>query len=146
MNHRVVHKRLQEMTENLAILEEFKSLSFAQFAADPKIYKLAERCFQLCIECIIDIAHYLISQRKWEQPLDNTEAILILGANGVLDEFFSQSIAGMAGFRNILVHGYLSIDRTIVYENLRRLEDFHTFQAQVLAYLNQQSSSADEHA
>lgn len=31
-------------------------------------------------------------------------------------------------------------------ENLAILEEFHTFQAQVLAYLNQQSSSANEHA
>lgn len=30
-------------------------------------------------------------------------------------------------------------------ENLAILEDFHTFQAQVLAYLNQQSPSANEH-
>ncbi len=45
MNHRVVHKRLREIEENLAILEEFRELSIEQFAKDPKIYKLAERCF-----------------------------------------------------------------------------------------------------
>ena len=61
MNHHVVFTRFGEMDENLKILEEFKAIAFAEFAGDPKIYKLTECCCQLCIECIIDIAHYLIA-------------------------------------------------------------------------------------
>jgi uncharacterized protein YutE (UPF0331/DUF86 family) len=127
------------MNENLKILEEFKGISFAEFAGDPKIYKLAERCFQLCIECIIDIAHYLIAQNQWEQPLNTKEAIMSLGDHGVLPELFAESIAGMAGFRNILVHGYTRIDRAIVYDNLKKLEDFRDFQKYILNYLDQQA-------
>ena len=139
MNQHVVFTRFNEMDENLKILEEFKAISFGEFAGDPKIYKLAERCFQLCIECIIDIAHYLIAQNQWEQPLNTKEAIMSLGDHGVLPELFAESIAGMAGFRNILVHGYTRIDRAIVYDNLKKLEDFRDFQKYILKYLDQQA-------
>lgn len=90
MNHHVVFTRFNEMDENLKILEEFKTIAFAEFAGDPKIYKLAERCLQLCIECIIDIAHYLIAQNQWEQPLNTKEAIMALGDHGVLAELFAE--------------------------------------------------------
>lgn len=36
MNHHVVFTRFNEMNENLMILEEFKDLSFAEFAGTPK--------------------------------------------------------------------------------------------------------------
>jgi len=139
MNHHVVFTRFTEMSENLKILEEFKAISFAEFARDPKIYKLAERCFQLCIECIIDIAHYLIAQNQWEQPVNTKEAILALGDHEVLPELFAESIAGMAGFRNILVHGYTRIDRAIVYDHLKKLEDFQGFQKYILEHLDKQA-------
>jgi uncharacterized protein YutE (UPF0331/DUF86 family) len=139
MNHHVVFTRFNEMNENLKILEEFKAISFAEFAGDPKIYKLAERCLQLCIECIIDIAHYLIAQNQWEQPLNTKEAILALGDHNVLPELFADSIAGLAGFRNILVHGYTRIDRAIVYDNLKKLDDFRDFQKYILDYLDKQA-------
>ena len=138
MNHHVVFTRFNEMSENLKILEEFKAFSFAEFAGDPKIYKLSERCFQLCIECIIDIAHYLIAQNQWEQPVNTKEAILALGDHDVLPELFAESIAGMVGFRNILVHGYIRIDRAIIYAHLKKLEDFRDFQKYILKYLDKQ--------
>jgi len=58
----------------------------------------------------------------------------------VLEDFFAQSLAGMAGFRNILVPGQQSIERVIVYDQLKRLDDFRSFQKQVLEYLNKPSS------
>lgn len=93
---------------------------------------------------MIDIANYLISRNKWEAPLDAREAILTLGDHDVLDDLFAAKIAGLAGFRNILVHGYLSIDRAIVHHHLKRLEDFRLFQKQILEYLNKPSSPSSD--
>lgn len=42
----------------------------------------------------------------------------------------------MAGFRNILVHGYIRVDEDRVAQVLRdRLGDFEEFSSHVLAYL-----------
>ena len=39
------------------------------------------------------------------------------------------------GFRNILVHDYLEVDPKIVYENLKRINDFNKFAKHVLTWL-----------
>ena len=55
------------------------------------------------------------------------EAILIMGELGVLPVDFSQHLAPIAGFRNILVHEYISVDWDQVYKHLQRLEDLDRF-------------------
>jgi uncharacterized protein YutE (UPF0331/DUF86 family) len=43
----------------------------------------------------------------------------------------------VAGFRNVLVHGYLEVDAALVHRVLNeRLDDFATFAAHVNAYLS----------
>ena len=82
------------------------------------------------------IAQYLIAENQWEQPASSREAILALGAHEVIPELFADEISGMAGFRNILVHGYISIDRAIVYQSLDKLDDLRDFQKYILEYLD----------
>ena len=49
----------------------------------------------------------------------------LLAQNQHLDESSAEKWIQMIGFRNILVHEYLDIDREIVYDVLQeRLEDF----------------------
>lgn len=132
MNTKVIMDRLSEIEENLIILEENKNVPIEKFISDAHIYKLAERCLQICIECILDIANYIIAQNNWPRPKNDSEAIIILGSNEVIPSNFAESIVGMANFRNILVHGYLKIDRSIVYRYLHRAEDFRKFQKYIL--------------
>lgn len=61
------------------------------------------------------------------KPTDYYEAILIMGELGVLPVDFSQHLAPIAGFRNILVHEYISVDWDQVYKHLQRLEDLDRF-------------------
>lgn len=139
METKVVMERLSEMEENLAILEENKDISLDKFISDPHIYKLVERCLQICIECILDIANYMIAQNNWPRPKNDSEAIIILGSYAVIPKDFASSIVGMANFRNILVHGYLKIDRGTVYKYLQRIEDFRKFQKYILENIQKKS-------
>jgi len=140
INQKVITTRLAEISENLAILEEMKAVPLEKFIKQPKTYKLAERCFQLGIECVIDIAHYLLSQKGWEHPAGSTEAILQMARHRVFPLAFARSIAGMVNFRDILLHAYLKIDRRIVYEYLQRLEDLRTFQKHIMKFLQKKAA------
>lgn len=65
-------------------------------------------------------------------PDSYREGVIVLGRLGVLSEEFAERIAGMAGFRNILVHDYLDVDLGIVKQLLdERLDDFRKFGQQV---------------
>ena len=135
INAQVIQDRLQEMDENLGLLAELKDIDQHKFRSEPKIYKLAERCLELSIECLLDVCHYIIANNNWTRPRDNAEAIITLGEKEVIPLKFAKSIVGMANLRNILVHGYLKIDRTLLYENIQKLDDFREFQKYILAYL-----------
>lgn len=139
INPQIIQDRLQEMDENLSLLAELKDIDRHKFQSDPKIYKLAERCLELCIECLLDICHYIIANNNWPRPKDNAEAIIILGEKEVIPLKFAQSIVGMSNLRNILVHGYLKIDRNLLCQKIQKLDDFRNFQEYILAYISRSS-------
>ncbi len=140
MSKTVIEELLEEMERNVGRLKELQNLEESEFVGDPRNFLYAERCFQLAIQCLIDIAYYLASQKGWQKPDSAAEAVITLGNNGVLEAGFAQKIVGMANFRNILVHAYLQINRAIVFDLLSDLEDFTEFSRQLTLYLNQECS------
>ena len=60
-----------------------------------------------------------------------------MGELGVLPPNFARSLAPNAGFRNILVHEYLSVDWDYVYDNLQNLDDLERFGILVQHWLAQ---------
>jgi len=67
-------------------------------------------------------------------------AIERLAELGVLPRPFAASFRAVAGFRNVLVHGYLKVDPHAVHRLLNeRLEDFSEFARLVTAYLEAQA-------
>lgn len=126
------------MEKNVVHLESLRTISLRDFVDEPRNHLFAERCFQLAIQCLIDISYYLASQKGWQKPESAAEAVMVLGLNGVLKPDFAKKIVGMANFRNILVHAYLQINRATVYQLLADLGDFREFARQVLTYLDKE--------
>jgi uncharacterized protein YutE (UPF0331/DUF86 family) len=131
-----IRERLLEIDANARLLGELRGTPAEEFIHNPRIHKLAERCLQVAIECMIDVADHLIAERGWARPETGRDALLTLGAHGVVPEAFAQRIAPMAGLRNLLVHGYLAIDRQELHRHLSRVEDFSEFIRHIQAYLS----------
>jgi uncharacterized protein YutE (UPF0331/DUF86 family) len=127
---------LQELERNLLLLEELRHLDQAEFLGNPRHYLLAERCFQLAIQCVMDMGYTLASFHQWQRPEDGRDAILVLGRQGILPAEFAAKIAPRAHFRNVLVYAYLGINRELVYRYLTQLDDFRTFLRHLDVYLN----------
>jgi uncharacterized protein YutE (UPF0331/DUF86 family) len=85
---------------------------------------------------MIDVADHLIAERGWPRPETGRDALITLGGQGVVPVPFAERIAPMAGLRNLLVHGYLTIDRRELYRHLSRVEDFSEFIRYIHAYLS----------
>ena len=133
----IIYDRLREIEENVSLLEEFLSLSFNAFAGDPKIYKLAERCLELSIQCILDISHHLIVENNWSRPRSNQEAIITLGEKKVLPVSFAKKISPLAGLRNLLVHEYIKIDTALMFRQLQKLDDFRVFEKHIMNFIRE---------
>jgi len=98
-----------------------------RFKEDPFIHGTAERYLHLSIECLLDIGNHLISDRGYRKPATYGEIPEILAEEGVISQDLAVRMAGMAAFRNILVHDYLTLDLEKIYkvvgERMKDLEE-----------------------
>lgn len=100
---------------------------------------LVERGLQLCAQNALDTATHLAASAG-RDAADYASALDVLAELEILPPDFHRRFRGMAGFRNILVHGYFSVDLDRVYRLLNEhLDDFSTFTAFVQAYLDRQA-------
>ena len=137
VNPEIINERLREIEENITLLKEIDSVSLSKFCMDPKILKLAERCLQVSMQCILDICHHIIVENNWRRPRDNKEAIIILSQKDIIPSTFAKHIVPMAGLRNLLVHEYIKIDPKLIYKHLQDIKDFRKFQRYILKYIKQ---------
>jgi uncharacterized protein YutE (UPF0331/DUF86 family) len=72
-----------------------------------------------------------------QKPSDYYEAIMSMGELGVLPPDFARNLAPIAGFRNILIHEYLSVDWDYVYRYLQNLGDLERFADLIREWLAQ---------
>ena len=135
VDKQVIEQHLQNMEEALANHGRYRDLSLEEFEKDLSLIWIAEKGLQILIQNLLDIgAHLLASEIKndWD---DYGEIILKLGQHGIIPRDFSEKIQGMAGLRNILIHEYLRVDVSKIYDLLKnRMGDFTEFMSYVQSY------------
>lgn len=83
---------------------------------------------QTAIQAALDAAAYIVSDERLGEPRTNRDLFEILVRNGWMPERLAEPLRRMAGFRNILVHGYQVIDLSIVEDvAVHHLEDLLDF-------------------
>lgn len=124
----IVLSRISKLDEYIKFLYGMNKYSKDEYLQDPMIYGSTERFLHLAIECIMDIGNHIIANMGYRKPDSNREIFEILFENKIIDSDLKVILCNMAGFRNILVHDYIKLDREIVYEivrnNLDDMEDF----------------------
>jgi len=132
-----IERRLDELNERLARLRPLQKKTRAEFDQDPYLRDIVERNLEIAAQCCIDVSHRIISLEGARKPVDYYDAILSMGELGVLSPEFARHLAPLAGFRNVLVHEYVSVDWDEVYRSLHNLEDLERFAASVGRWLRQ---------
>jgi uncharacterized protein YutE (UPF0331/DUF86 family) len=123
----VLRKRLLKLDEYLAILHQIRRYSHQEFLDNPERYGSAERFLQLAIETLTDLGNHVIAELELGNVDWYSDIPHHLCKAGYIENQMEQTWIRMIGFRNVLVHEYLEIDREIVYrvlqENLDDLDE-----------------------
>ncbi len=128
--------KLQKLDEYCGYLEEIQKINKEKFVNDYRAFGLAERYLQLSIEILLDVGKLIILSERLRKPEDNQDIFAVLHEKKIISEKLLKQIAGIANFRNILVHDYEKIDREIVYQKLKeQLKDFNNFKKEILKFL-----------
>jgi uncharacterized protein YutE (UPF0331/DUF86 family) len=137
----VVRRHLAALDEALQRLRGHQHDTEADLAANGDAAWAIERGLQLCTQNALDIATHIVASAGHDVA-DYATAIDRLGDLGVLPVDFAGRFRGIAGFRNVLVHGYLGLDRAIVVQLLQTgLGDFVTFAGHVNRYIESRHAS-----
>jgi uncharacterized protein YutE (UPF0331/DUF86 family) len=131
----VVRRHLLALDQALQVLRRHQGRLVDALQSDREERWVVERGLQLCTQNVLDVATHVAASAGLDVP-DYGTAIDRLGELGVLSAEFATRFRPVAGFRNVIVHGYLEVDLAIVHRLLNeRLDDFVEFARQVTRYL-----------
>jgi len=106
-------------------------------SSDLREQRFVEHTLQIAIQAALDVASHIVSDRRLGEPRTNRELFDLLLRDGWLDAPLATSLRNMAGFRNVLVHGYDDVDLGVVKDAVEhRLGDLDAFVGAVRSRLD----------
>lgn len=100
--------------------------------SDVKEERFVVHTLQMAVQAALDAASHIVSDERLGEPDTYRQLFTLLEAHGWLSDEVGDRLRDMAGFRNVLVHGYAELDLEVVEEVLaERLDDLLEFARQI---------------
>lgn len=131
--NRVLHL-LRSVTDDLGVLRA-EATADARRRSNGLWLRGVKYTFVTAIEACLDVAQHLCATEGWGPPRDNGDAVALLGSHGVLPADLATRMRRAVGFRNVLVHGYITVDDKIVLARLADPSDLGAFVSAVTEWL-----------
>ncbi len=139
--HRI-RTRTDEIRKRLLVCEKnFRAIPEAKFLRDGQLNAAAERNLQVAIQACIDIANHLVAALGLERPSKEPADVFdTLAKEKIIPERFLETMRKMVGYRNVVVHNYLVVDRNVTYDIIQnRLPDLSKFAKYIEEFLEKTS-------
>ena len=122
----LIRKRLAFIETCLRELAEFADPDRVEH--DVRERRFVEHTLQVMIQASLDIAAHIVASDRLGEPTSNQALFELLERAEWLAPELRSELGKMAGFRNVLVHGYVAVDAAIVRDVLEhRLGDIESF-------------------
>jgi uncharacterized protein YutE (UPF0331/DUF86 family) len=121
-----IERCLQRIQDEYAGTKQ--NLAENQTKQDAIVLNLQRAC-----ETAIDLAMYVVSQRKLGVPQDSRDAFTLLQTAGILSADLTTRMQRMVGFRNVAIHEYARLNLDVVHAIItKQLDDFRTFSSTIV--------------
>lgn len=122
----LVEKKLARI---VTCLHELRTMALVdRLRDDVREKRFVEHTLQIAIQSALDIASHIASDQRLGEPETNRALFQLLARAEVLSKDLAERLAAMAGFRNVLVHGYddvrVQIVEDVVRNHLGDLDEF----------------------
>lgn len=128
-----VRAHLERLDVLLGLLDAERAAGESAYGSDLRRRLQVERALQLAIQICLDVGAHLVAELGLGPPDDYRDVFLALAEAGVVPSDLGGRLADAAGLRNVLVHGYASLDDHLVYAALADVDDLRAFARAVLA-------------
>lgn len=119
----VIISRLEQIDKHLKKISTYKSLSYEEFEENSIAQDIVEYNLFQIINHILDMIEHIVVDEDYGFPQSSYEATLVLFERKVIDNEDLSLLKKMIGFRNVIGHDYISIDKRIVYSILTEKEN-----------------------
>ena len=134
VNPGVIMKRVEEIEKHLERIRPFASLSYESFLRDSVAQDVVEYNLFQIVNHLIDIFQHAVVDEEYGFPETAYEAAQILLEKGVLSQEDIEIFKRMVGFRNVVGHDYIDLDKETVYDILTHGErDIRTFVSRIIS-------------
>lgn len=121
-----IERCLQRIQDEYAGTQQ--NLAENQTKQDAIVLNLHRAC-----ETAIDLAMYVVSQRKLGVPQDSRDAFTLLQTAGILSADLTTRMQQMVGFLNIAVREYARLNLEVIQAIItKQLDDFRTFSSTIV--------------
>jgi uncharacterized protein YutE (UPF0331/DUF86 family) len=114
----VITSRVEQIDKLLEKLSAYKGISFKKFLNDSIVQDVVEYNLFQVVNHIIDIIEHIVVDENYGLPASSYEAAQILSEKGIINKRDLDRLKKMIGFRNVIGHEYININKEIVYKIL----------------------------
>ncbi|MDQ7065828.1 MAG: DUF86 domain-containing protein [candidate division KSB1 bacterium] len=130
----IVKNKLEQLASLIEDLKAFESISYQEFLEHH--HSAVERILELLVVTAHDALLHVFSLMKEDTPTTYRMTFLRAGEPHILPEDLAKRLAEAAGKRNLLVHGYSTVDLEIIYNRINSaIQDFAQFNQHLAAYM-----------
>ena len=105
-----IEARLRRLEHVVRRLKRYRALGNDRIREDEDVQWLVERGLHLGCEIVLDVGNHVLVGAFGRSSNTYEDILTGLASEGVIDTGLRAELAGLGGFRNVLVHGYLDVD------------------------------------
>ncbi|NPV73556.1 MAG: DUF86 domain-containing protein [Pelotomaculum sp.] len=140
-NQNLIAGRISIIRSAVKRLKLLAQISSEEFCGNEDFVDIAENRLRRAIEALFDLGRHLAVKSGAGVPSDYRSVIELLKDSKIIPAEFARQIAGMAGYRNRLIHDYNKVTPEELYQILQtRLSDFEFFCQCIVDFLKSDNS------
>ena len=129
----IVKKRMDYAFKAIESLNEILSKPLEEMVSSTILRLAFERLVHTIVESILEVARHVISVRGWGPVETYRDYVEILHKQGIISSDLAEELFKFIAWRNILVHRYVEIDHSKLYEDSKKLADIvRKFEKQII--------------
>lgn len=136
MDPDIVNAKLESLSRCIRRIAERRPASPSELSGDLDAQDIIVLNLERAVQLSVDIGSHILLDHDAPSPESMAGVFSALSAVSVIDEELGRRLGKAAGFRNLAVHEYESIDWSIVFSIVtERLDDFRLYAASILDYI-----------
>lgn len=130
-----VRRLLETIEQRLSRLARAAGTPLEEYLDDDDLQDIVERNFEVCIQACIDLGLHVLADLPRPLPDTYRGVFVALARERLIPEDLTRRLERMAGFRNVLAHGYTEVVAERVHAALEDLDDVREFVAELTEHL-----------